>query len=305
MAPTVSADRITSPQLVCKHDGTWSNQDTVCADDVCVNNCDQKAECNPGHWDHKYFRSEKCPLNVCCSEYGFCGTTKEFCGNKTVKRPHCPPHQVGEGLGGFSRVVGYYESWARTRECDVIVPEFIPAGVYTHMNFAFATINPHSFEVQFETRADADMARRLTLLKSADPGLKVFVAIGGWAFSNPSAPTHKTFSELAGASEERQRHFMRSLISFMGRYDFDGVDIDWEYPVAAGRGGKPEDFENFPQFLAKLKSGLRATGGRSGLSITLPASYCKSSRPWLGATFQRLRGSLLTSVDFVRVSSAL
>src|SRR5690606_26123936 len=39
------------------------------------------------------------------------------------------------------------------------------------------------------------------------------------------------------------------------------------------RGGRPEDFENFPKFMANLKHALESTGGRDELSITLPASY--------------------------------
>jgi GH18 family chitinase len=59
----------------------------------------------------------------------------------------------------------------------------------------------------------------------------------------------------------------------MSTYDFDGVDIDWEYPAADDRSGRTEDFENFPKFIRNLKQALSSTGGRDGLSITLPASY--------------------------------
>jgi hypothetical protein len=67
--------------------------------------------------------------------------------------------------------------------------------------------------------------------------------------------------------------FIKSLVSFMSTYDFNGVDLDWEYPAAEDRSGRPEDFENYPRFISNLKKALRATGGRDGLSITLPASY--------------------------------
>jgi hypothetical protein len=43
--------------------------------------------------------------------------------------------------------------------------------------------------------------------------------------------------------------------------------------VADDRGGKKKDFDNFPKFLANLKKSLKSTGGRDGVSITLPASY--------------------------------
>ncbi|KAH0002832.1 glycoside hydrolase, partial [Aureobasidium melanogenum] len=59
----------------------------------------------------------------------------------------------------------------------------------------------------------------------------------------------------------------------MSTYGFDGVDLDWSYPGAKNRGGRFEDYENFPRFIRRLKEALKGTTGRQGLSITLPASY--------------------------------
>ena len=47
--------------------------------------------------------------------------------------------------------------------------------------------------------------------------------------NDPDQPTRSTFSDLAGSSSAQQQ-FFTSLLSFMGTYGFDGVDIDWEYP---------------------------------------------------------------------------
>lgn len=30
----------------------------------------------------KWSKAETCPLNVCCSKFGFCGTTEDFCGDE-------------------------------------------------------------------------------------------------------------------------------------------------------------------------------------------------------------------------------
>jgi GH18 family chitinase len=153
------------------------------------------------------------------------------------------------------------------------MPEQIPTGVYTHLNFAFATIDPETFEVRPASSADTQLYRRLASLKELDPDLKVMIAIGGWTFNDPG-PTATTFSDIA-RSESAQKAFIKSLISMMSTYDFDGVDLDWEYPAADDRNGREEDFQNFPKFLANLKEALKSTGGRDEISLTLPASMCK------------------------------
>ncbi|KLP13453.1 chitinase [Fusarium fujikuroi] len=231
----------------------------------CVAGCDAKGECDPGGFGTKFANHTKCPLNVCCSKHGYCGTTKDFCGKKTVNRPSC------SAKGPMRRVVGYIEGWASTRSCDSFKPSNIPDGVYTHINFAFASIDPKTFQIVPASSKDPALYRELTRKKKIDPKLKVFIAIGGWAFNDPG-PTVTTFSDIA-RSDANQRTFIKSLISFMATYGFDGVDIDWEYPAADDREGREEDFVNLPKFLSNIKSALKQSGERNGLSIAIPASY--------------------------------
>ena len=193
--------------------------------------------------------------------------TDEFCAGKKVNRPSCPVTSQG-----FPRVIGYYEGWARNRICNNFFPEQIPTNVYTHLNFAFAGIDPNTFEIVPASMWDIDLYKRMVNLKKRDPSLQVFIAIGGWTFNDPG-PTERTFSDIA-RDPVAQSKFINSLIQFMANFGFDGVDIDWEYPEAPDRSGRGEDFANLPIFLANLKNALRGTGGRSGLSLTLPASYC-------------------------------
>ena len=95
------------------------------------------------------------------------------------------------------------------------------------MIFAFATIDPISFEVKLAVSNDEDLVKRLTNLKKADPGLSVYVALGGWTFNDPG-PTATTFGDIA-RSEANTKKFTGSLISFMSTYNFDGVDLDVSY----------------------------------------------------------------------------
>ncbi|KAH8901608.1 glycoside hydrolase [Thozetella sp. PMI_491] len=214
--------------------------------------CNAKSECDPAGWGpHKF---------------GFCGTTPEFCGDLVIKSPSC------SGKSAEQRTIGYYESWSITRDCDGMMPETIPWGSYTHINFAFASIDPRSFEVVPSDLRDLELYARLTAMKRLAPGLQVWISIGGWAMNDPDQPTATTFSDLA-ASPQAQASFADSLIRLMSAYGFDGVDIDWEYPVAPERSGRPEDYANFPTWLANLRGAFAATGRNYGLSITLPSSF--------------------------------
>jgi GH18 family chitinase len=200
-----------------------------CAPENCVANCDSKTYCDPGFSEPGYAEVSRCPLDVCCSKFGFCGLTEEFCGDKKVAKPSSNKnHQL-------ERVVGYYEGWATDRPCHAYYPEDIPLGVYTHINFAFASIDPVTYTIVPSLPNDPGLYRRLTNLKRSDLDLKVYIAIGGWTF-NDAGPTATTFSELA-ASEAKQQKFFQSLAVFMANYGFDGVDFDWEYPGAEDRSG--------------------------------------------------------------------
>jgi GH18 family chitinase len=128
--------------------------------------------------------------------------------------------------------------------------------------------------VKLASKKEEDLIHRLAQLKTQDADLNVYIALGGWSYNDPG-PTQTTFSDLA-RSEDAQKKFFRSLISFLSTYNLDGVDVDWEYPGPhdiVDRGGREEDFENFPVFLRRLKQALKSTGGRDGVTITLPASY--------------------------------
>ena len=146
-------------------------------------------------------------------------------------------------------------------------PQDIPLGYYTHINFAFALIDPKTFRVAPMDDKTASLYKDVTALKARDVGLQVWIAIGGWAMNDPG-PMRTTFSDLA-KSESAQDTFFESLLSFMIANGFDGVDIDWEYPVTDDRGGIPEDFENYVNFLSRLRNRLNSSGKRWGVSITL------------------------------------
>lgn len=55
-------------------------------------------------------------------------------------------------------------------------------------------------------------------------GVKVLLAIGGW---NDSAGNK--YSKLVNNKQARDK-FITHVIQFLKKYNFDGLDVDWEYP---------------------------------------------------------------------------
>jgi len=79
-------------------------------------------------------------------------------------------------------------------------------------------------------------------LKTYNRDLKTLLAIGGWNEGS------RRFSPLV-ADPSRRRTFIKSAIRFLRQYNFDGLDLDWEYPSFRD-GGKPEDRRNYAKFVA-------------------------------------------------------
>lgn len=104
-------------------------------------------------------------------------------------------------------------------------PEDIPIGGYTHLNFAFLYIDPDLYTITPMETSQQDLYSRVTALKKRKTDLKVWISIGGWAFNDPGSSA-STFSNLA-ASKSKQSTFFDSLLNFLDKYGFDGVDLDW------------------------------------------------------------------------------
>ena len=142
---------------------------------------------------------------------------------------------------------------------------------------------------------------QLKQLKAKYPNLKVLISLGGWTWS-------RGFS--SAARPENRQAFVASCIDAYIRGNlpvtdnaggpgaaagvFDGIDIDWEYPVACGLScGAPEDAANYVALLAEFRRQLDAV--RPGLLLTVAA----------GAGIDKIRvtdpATYSQSLDFINV----
>ncbi|KAI7551763.1 hypothetical protein KC331_g2345 [Hortaea werneckii] len=125
----------------------------------------------------------------------------------------------------------------------------IDATKWTHINFAVALIDKTTYEVAQMAPTDIQQYMQLTDLKRDNQNLKVFISIGGWDTGGAF------FSDMV-SSPSRRCAFIDSLKRFLKQYIFDGVDINWQYPVAEDRGGNQADLEIYVVFMEELRAEL-------------------------------------------------
>lgn len=123
-----------------------------------------------------------------------------------------------------------------------------------------------------DSETPSNLFQSATNVKSIKSDLEVFVSVGGWTFSDNNTATQPLYGEIAADATKRQE-FANNVVHFLKQYGFDGLDIDWEYPGAGDRGGKPEDTANYVLLLKTLRETFDASGSKFGLTFTAPTSY--------------------------------
>jgi chitinase len=100
----------------------------------------------------------------------------------------------------------------------------VPVDSLTHLNLAFAYIEPKTFNIVPMRQYDEQIWSQITNLKQKAPGLKIWIALGGWTFSDNDTETQHVWGDIASTQLKRTT-FTNNLYKFMKHYGFDGVDL--------------------------------------------------------------------------------
>lgn len=198
------------------------------------------------------------------------------------KRGYCPsPECRADGAAGTNGTVGTVVAYFKasrmlSRSCDKRAASFVPTDSVTHINVASAWIDPVSFAVYPGVGFSTAQIQELVNLKRQAPGLRVWISVGGWDFSNgqgASSGTQGVFASILATHDNRLK-FIANLAIFMRQNALDGVDVDWEWPGAA-------DTANYALLLQEMRLYFDANqpaGLGWGISFTAPVDTAVLSR---------------------------
>ncbi|XP_050672534.1 probable chitinase 10 isoform X2 [Leptidea sinapis] len=168
------------------------------------------------------------------------------------------------------KVVCYYTNWAWYRPgSGKFTPSEIDPTLCTHIIYAFAVLDstqlvlkPHDNWLDVENK----FYEKVIALKSS--GVKVLLGLGGW---NDSAGDK--YSRLVNNVNNR-RKFVVHALDFLNQYEFDGLDLDWEYPKCwqvECEKGPASDKQGFTELVKELRGAF----SRKGLLLSAAVSASK------------------------------
>ena len=181
-------------------------------------------------------------------------------------------------------IVGYYPNWQWYDRNKLVDPFSIDYSRYTILEYAFFKPEANGTISNTDAWADENLLQGQIDWSQTPPGhfpntslidrahnanVKVLASVGGWTLSY-------NFPAIAANASYRAMfaHECNRLVSF---YNFDGIDIDWEYPGYAPNGGTPADYANFTLLFQEIRDSLDALEIVAGEQYLLTAAVAAAA----------------------------
>lgn len=157
-------------------------------------------------------------------------------------------------------------------------PDKIKYGLYTHLCHAFLVADGDG-----KVRESRLVPSREVTGEAHKAGVKVLLSLGGWGWD-------EQFASIVSKPEAEDR-YVKSVLRIVDEYDYDGIDLDWEYPDTK------KEIAGFERLTHRFREGLDELGRKKDrrMRVTMAASSNPGTLRWLRKDF------LLENMDWVNV----
>ncbi len=143
-------------------------------------------------------------------------------------------------------------------------PGKISFKLYTHLCHAFLTADENG-----NIRTNSMVPSRQLTIQAHAAGVKVMLSLGGWGWDNQ-------FAAIVSKQEAEDR-FTKSVLEMVDSFDYDGIDLDWEYPDT------DQEVPGFERLARHFRHELNQIGQRKGrtMFLTMAAAANPETLKWL------------------------